>query len=276
MTTRLVHSTSDAVQWSASRKSLVASDGKRLKGLLSLLQSNFYPHYSYQAATLDGGDGKPIIKLAKGDKKIRGGMNMGRRLDRSVQQSIQLLRTYHVPVECMWERKDYLAASKAITVKTHKLWLKQIFNSNTSKHKSKSPYVKLFWQTMRDLKLRPMATQVAVRHSKLPMGTLADVVCQDNEQRYHVVELKTGFEKYYYKHTPIKMSYPFGEQNDCPHNQHQLQLTATHEMYRQTFPAHKVGDPLLLRFHSAGVHVVPRKPWAASATDEMFKMIRER
>lgn len=255
---------------------IMSLDGTRTpKGLTKLLEANFYPNYSYTAATL-GPSG--TVKLAANDVKVRGGKKTGIWTDDKIEQSIDIMRKYSFPAQVFWDRTEYMRALKRQGVlKTDREKLKVIYRAQTSKGKAKyKPYVKLFWEAMHELDLRPTSTQVAVRHASLPVFTCADAVAMDAKGKYHVIEVKTGYEKNWHKHTQFKMKYPFSECNDSAFNQHQLQVTATNEMYKHTFPSHKMGDPVLLNFNSAGYKVVPLQPWAANPTTvaTMFQLIR--
>jgi hypothetical protein len=260
--TRLAHPVSDQVKIVYRKKDVMLmalGSSRPLRGVLNVLKSNFYPTYSYEAAKLG-----PTHRLAAGVKKIKGGQGTGRKLDRMVSHSILLLRKYGIPMESLWDRKAYLAASKRIALVTHRKWLKEMFNSK---------YIQSFWLEMQDKKLRPMSTQVAVRHKTRGIGTMADLVCLDAKGAHRVIELKTGFEAYHHKHTATKMKAPFHKQTDSPFNQHQLQLAATSVMYQQTFPQLKIGAPLLLRFHSSGVETILLTDWAEEL--DLFSGIRK-
>ena len=242
---------------------IVDEHGRVLKGLLPTLKSNFFPQYEFTSATLG-----PRTKLTKGVKKLKGGTKTGKDFDKHIGQSICLMRKYQIPMESFWEHKTYSAAMKRVKVKD-KLTLKAIYSSN--RHK---PYVRWFWTKLQDLKMQPVSTQIPVRHNTLRLGTFLDLVCRDLQGQYHVVELKTGYDSYYNKHTPFRMKAPFQDLDDSPRHQHQLQLTASHLMYKQTFPSKPVGDPVLLRFHSDGIQVLPWTDGIAKLSEKMMSAIR--
>jgi len=98
------------------------------------LKANFYPDYSnsYKAAKLGPTEEMTDSKV----NKIKGGMERGRKLDREIQRSIELIRKYKIPTRSLWEKSSFLEALKKIPMKTHRLWLRIIFNANTTQTKS--------------------------------------------------------------------------------------------------------------------------------------------
>ena len=138
-----------------------------------------------------------------------------------------------------------------------------------------NPYVKNFWLTMRRLQFRPVATQVAVRHSQLRLGTMADVVVKDTSNRYRVIEIKTGFSNYNRLCTPWKMNAPFAQRNDCAFHQHHLQLAATNAMYKMTYRQSQMAAPMLIRFDSDDIYCTELLVWLRSSNvmQDLFNSI---
>lgn len=92
-----------------------------------------------------------------------------------------------------------------------------------------------FFMSCRDRGMRPTAAQVAVGDASLFLGTRADVVCK-KESDVYLLEIKTGFANYLYRHTGSALKPPLQEFTDSPNNQHHLQLALTKHMYQQTYP----------------------------------------
>ena len=196
MATKTAHGVNkETVYWSAKFHCLKDGATKRtIPGLLDVLKSHFYPKYKYELATYGPATSSP---LARSRRRVKGSRRVGTAFDNAVERSILLLRTYQFRPEVFWEKKVFDLAIRQRGLKsTHKLWLQQLYRGNIRK-----PYVKNFWEIMRTLKMRPCSAQVTVKHRDLPLATRVDLVCQDVQKRYHVIELKTGFESYYYKHT---------------------------------------------------------------------------
>jgi len=261
MATRLPHEKSTDVHWSAKRKSLVGSGNKRLPGLLKKLAAKFYPDYSYKSATKG-----PTVKLATGVRKLKCGKAVGNRFDRAVGESIHLVRKYNFDPEVFWIKSMYAKALQRHTLlKTHKKQLMQIYKANTTKTNLSTPYVRLFWKAITDLKLIPQDVQVEVRHPTLNIGTLVDMVAKGKGRKRHPIEFKTGFVSYLDKHTGTEMKH-FEEEKvtDSCRNQHQLQLAASSDMYFTThhIPKEERGEPLIMYFQPTGVKVVTLAEWA--------------
>jgi hypothetical protein len=277
--TRNEHVPNEDVVWSKARSALIDKESKEsIRGLLPTLNRNFYPSYQFKDARF--GPSGPTTSLAKPTKgkssRVKGGLFQGRKFDTGVDRSIKLLRAYQFRPEVFWTPSLYKIVSKRKDITAeHKIWLKRIFSNSISKSATVVSYVKMFWQLMRDMQLRPQSTQVTVSHPDLPVGTRIDLVCIGMDHRYHIVEMKTGFENYYHKHTSVKMKYPFDDQPDSAYSQHQLQLSFGNDMYKKQYPTHKVGDPFVLRVHPGGVHVVPQAKWAEERMSAAWGVIRK-
>jgi len=76
---------------------------------------------------------------------------------------------------------------------------------------------------------------VGVQSSRL--GTNIDVLCwSKSSQRWIILEIKSGYGQYKYKHTGNHMFFPLGTLKDCPFNQHQLQLFLSKMLFCENFP----------------------------------------
>jgi hypothetical protein len=180
-------------------------------------------------------------------KRIKGSRRVGNGMDRTITTTVNLQLKNQLDPACFWNSK--LAAA-------HPTRAKQL----TVIVQRRNRYVQKFWQVMKMQQLKPIATQVPVRHPSLALGTLVDVVCIDRHGNHRVIEIKTGYDDW--KHSSGgSLQAPFTAHNDCPMHQHQLQLACTHYMYQQTFRDKPVGKPLLMRFHSSGVEIVQLAKW---------------
>jgi hypothetical protein len=269
------HPKSDKVVFVKSSARFKSLDGSPApSGLLKLLERNFYPDYDKRIATSGPSEAR---STAAGDvATVRGGLRTGTWTDESIGKSVDLMRKYRFPMEAFWVNADYLKARHhPRLLATHLKELEKIYRAQVAVGQKKfKPYVRDFWITLTKLKLRVVGYQVEVRHATCPISTNADIIAIDDKGKYHVIELKTGYETYYYKHTVFPMKYPFSDQNDSCYNQQQLQLAATHCMYKQHYPAHQIGDPVLLQFKAGGTQIHTLQAWAADRVNEMFGAIR--
>lgn len=241
-----------------ARRGAIQSQGQSLKGLTRVLQKAFYPNYSFAAARARRSPHDVVAPEPPNVRRIRGSRRVGNGLDRTVGESVKLQLQYSLKFSCFWQVEDAEAAAARISNRSHRAAVLRICRRRNN------PYVKLFWQFLQVQRLKPVETQAAVRHPTLRLGTMADVVVVDSEGRHRVLELKTGFETYNCCATRHRLSAPFGQQDDSPANQHQLQLAATSAMYKMSHPSRRCGAPLLLRFHSTGLTCSPLEPWIRS------------
>jgi len=248
--------------------------GKTLKGLTKFLPKLFYPAYTYFKATNNNrsGDDTKTSYSHEGTKykKIKGSMTIGRGFDKAVTDCVKLLAKYRkfMKLEAFIDPnwiKPYVKSMTPADVRK----LKQLNNR-------RNPYFKCFVTLMKKKKCIPVAEQVPVGNNSLGIGTLVDVVVWDTKEgKYRCTENKTGFENYLEKSSGSCMLAPFNDQPDHALNQHHLQLGITHELYKSTFPAHKVGEPMLLRFHSSGVDEYTRPDWIKKNVNKMIKKITD-
>ena len=115
------------------------------------------------------------------------------------------------------------------------------------------------------------------------LGTAVDLVCEDLDPEAKlpvIVEIKSGYNTGYFKHTRYPMLAPFGDQNDSLHNQHQLQLAATVALYCMSYlpPKHyaehlKNIKAYVIRAHDNCTDVYELQDWARSRILQMMDRI---
>lgn len=248
--------------------------GKKLKGITKLLKSNFYPSYTDKFANEQTYYPPPLPVVDK-DKLKRwklkpGGLKAGTKLAIDLQKSLKLVQTHALPIECMFNTP----ASDALF--NHALTLlKKPADKRSLRALVKSYPVSMFWMKMKQKKWMPIASELPVRHGTLPVGTKLDMVVMDREKNMFQVEVKSGC-KSQYKHTKVKMSYPFNDKDDSVHNQHQLQLSASDEMWKHTYPGLKRLPPVVLRIHKDQVELLPLEKWALDRVSSLFSSLRDR
>lgn len=251
------------VKWCSKRKAIV-SNNKLLKGITKISKTAFYPHYSFNSLI------KTKVNIPP-STKVKGSIRTGNGLDRVISDTVRLQLQYNLNYNVFWCSKAASKASKLIRLKSHQSSLLK-FN------KRHNNYCQKFWKLMTKLQLKPIATQVPVRHSVLQIGTLIDLICIDSNGLTRVIEIKSGQETYTDAGTLKPMLSPFESQSTSAHNQAQIQVSLGHEMYRMTNKTTAMGQPIVLRFHSLGVEISDREDWIdkQNIIDEAFKQIEKR
>jgi len=242
---------------------VIEIDGQTGKGITKLAAKCFYPNYNFHEL-----DKYPSNKK----KKVKGGIKTGNQLDREVQQSVKLQKEYSLPFDsffCSKEKAERIAKEKSMLV-THKKQLLAAVNDN-----KRVPYVQGFWKLMRGLQLRPVETQLGVKHETFKLATLLDVVCLDTSTgKYHIIELKTGGEGYYTKANG-NMNYPFQDQTNCQANQHQIQLAIEERFFKATFPTRTFESHIML-FDNDGIVVIELKDIFRARIDAALEVMAKR
>jgi hypothetical protein len=225
---------------------------QRIAGLLPQLKLRFFPHYSYTRAVFNRqeSDGTEYQQRKRSRLPSRGrqGFDMGIKLEKEVGACIDLLHAYPLaPMRCLWDPSFLLQSSLPASAK--------------DKLSRMMKETRAFWKEMHRRRLRPIEAQVPV---DVPgIATAVDVVCVDQMDRIVLIELKCGFKGYYFCCTDQRMKQPLHKRIDSLANQHQIQLAATRELYRATFPERTLGECMVLRVEGSKVHCYPLKKWAA-------------
>ena len=231
-----------------------AQTRQKAQGAKPLLQRLFYPHYSYEAASLNSCEAASRVhalshRHARQTKlkhawNAKQGISKGLFADQNIGKSITRFKSNSFSVQHM--------------------------RNNTS------GYVRKFWQLMCRQQLTPISSQVAVgfQGSSKCVATACDVLCYHSESKsYCIIELKTGFQNYYFKCSRRPMNAPLRDRTDCVYNQHQLQLWLTHHLYQLTYPQHPMMPPLLVRMYPEGMDVYPLESWIVDRSAALFAVV---
>lgn len=228
------------------------SAGTRLKGLTKgFLRDRFYPGFDHERAQPGGSDPSPcrVVDATGGTiaeprptrlpadarARRRAVLRRGSRVDERVGQAVSWMARYALPPTLF----DLHAPTRpdlsgrvhdAAAIKRIHRWLS-----------NKCVHARLVFSMLRQLGLAPLAAQVAVRNSRLGIGTACDLVCVDAARQAVVVELK-ACRSSTLSRSCGPMRAPFQHFDDSPLNQYFLQLCATRDMYRATFPALAVSE----------------------------------
>lgn len=225
-------------------------EGRTLRGLHDFLSQTFYPTYDFKRANFGPvGPSPPVNQRAKTSEE---GKRIGTLVDSQLRCITQMLgrhRDLGLSV--------FIQPRLAVPARLRQDQTLQRLRNNLHLH------TRRVVTGLHMLKLRPIASQLPVGHEILRVGTALDLLCIDIERHLVVVEIKSGFDTYYERHTLDRMRPPFQDKNDSPHNQHQLQLALSLLLFCRTYnlPTSQVKGCVLRTFHRGVVHY-PLESWA--------------
>jgi hypothetical protein len=168
-----------------------------MRGLTRSLRSTFYKTYTYKKATF----GTFSKKTKNEEKTTLVGKSLGKLVDKELEH-------YN--------------------------------NNNNSIKNDNKPYLK-HTSTVID-RINRMGytlihTQLPVANASLRLCTCLDaVVWCGVTKSYIVLEIKTGYARYKYRHTGNRMAEPLQSYTDCPNNQHILQTVCGEMLFKHTYP----------------------------------------
>lgn len=244
----------------------------------------FYPRYSYSRATHTAQVSHTFTSVAThvagsgvAHESREAAVRRGTLLDAQIERTTMLFKRHKLAHAYFYDaafRDAWVTTNVPLPIKRY---IGRIL-----------PHARACWQTMERLHLSPVATQVPVGCIYLHRATMIDLVCIDTSQsivkQYIPIEIKSGFNNYYYNCTDHMMSVPFDKQTDCLFNQHQLQLLVGAELYRRSFwkgNRGAMGTPLLMRFRTdddgnvvSDVH--PLRQWAIDALPAALAVMMKR
>lgn len=134
--------------------------------------------------------------------------------------------------------------------------------------------LKYFWVMCDKKQWVPVASQLTVGCATLRCATRIDVVCKDTHGNTVLLEIKRGYS--YLNEASHMMNAPFTDRNNCPKNQHQLQLLLNRELYRRTYPQRVIGGCYVCRFEEDNVTIYPLEAWATSKLEAFLRAIEQR
>jgi len=232
------------------RRGAFQCEGRTLRGLHDFLSQTFFPTYDFKRANFGPvGQGAPPSQRAGTAAE---GMRIGSLVDAQLRVITQLLaRHRELGLSVFIQPK--LAVPLRLRQDQQLLQLRQHLHLHTRR----------IVTALHMLKLRPIASQLPVGHEVLRCGTALDLLCVDLQRRLVVVEIKSGFDAYYERHTMDPMRAPFQDKNDSPHNQHQLQLVLSLLLFCRTYglPTARVIGCVLRTYHKGVAHY-PLESWA--------------
>ena len=260
---------------------------QRHSGLTDKLQSTFWPYYSWSEADLSSSSSQPPVKKKKKHRSIRlthgrtisqqlqyQGMHQGRQLDTHLTTILQLIVEFHLPwslfngrdkhkyklEECIELLQRYNRYHSSLStpdeIRSCALKVRRMLNVRMS-------HAFLLIQKWEELGLRLVATQLPVGVYSL-CGTNIDCILMDALYQLYIVEIKSGGESSWFKHTAHPMSSPYEFLNDSLLNQALLQAALGRHLYEQTFPLFKshVLASIVFRVNpkqGVSYHVIPNR-----------------
>jgi hypothetical protein len=281
----------DNLRYDKRRNAFILGD-QSLRGIHNSIADCFYPSYSFERANIGPPTGavassssssrsksprtkrKPTFRGKTQAKRHEEAMNLGSRVDQQLAKITELLKSYPG-----LEIAHFLSPPRKLAT--------QLRTNETARHRitnlrrSLCAHTKRIIVALRDLRLVPVESQLVVCNEALRMGTAVDLVCRhQGSRRITILEIKCGYDAYYFSHTAHKMSEPFNNINDSPHNQHQIQLGLTVAMFCRVYGMKlKDIDAWVVRSHSRGVSGYPLSSWVREnlgrAQVSLFKHMKE-
>lgn len=250
--TTLAHA-NDTVQFDISKKHFYRGD-HALCGLLPLLAARFYPTYTYTRATFNRTHNattehsqRQSTKHAIKSKTRAKGIDVGMGFDKEMQRTIEIMNRFpSAPMRAIWDTSYAEQASNLPQ------WFKE-------KAKVLTPQTRAFWKCMETRKLMPVGAQVCVGNQ---YATAIDIVCVNEQKESVLIEAKCGFTNYYLNCTKVMMRAPLHLHTDSLFNQWHMQLAASRELYKLTFPSRIIGQCLVVRIDNTSVYCYELKKWA--------------
>lgn len=237
-------------------------NGESVEGVHAVISSAFYPKYTWERAKF-GPTGIRTVAASR-----QSGIERGKQLDDDLVKITKLLVALpDLELTHLFELDTLLPFSWPASTKSRVQRIRRSLGSHCMQ----------ICAAMHMHQLRPIASQLNVGHELLRVGTAVDLVCRDKHNTLVLVEIKCGFDSYYYHHTEHNMEPPFQDQDDSPHNQHQIQLALTMVLFCRTrnIPMTNVRG-IVMRSMSAGVTIHHLAQWARSRVLDMQTAIASR
>lgn len=231
----------------AESKGCLTYAGLWLRGLNVALQHAFYPDFSFlqlrrrvtpdtPAATFNGWPKDPKAR--------------GRSLDRLVTRLVYLVRHEGLTLAQVLQEDTSVSSRRARMIASFRRRCPPAFYQH---------YVP--W--LRDQGWVPLHSQYPVVWPEARVGTCIDLICEDADGRWVVVENKVGYWAFWSQYLSRHCAAPFAFLTDAPRWQHQLYLTLALSMLKRRHPAQPVNyvASTVVRLSDQGVRSDPLRPW---------------
>jgi hypothetical protein len=228
------------IYYNPDRKALVDKQGGVYRGLRPRLEYAYFMGYKYipnPSTTIRANGRRAPPRFSRGPEA---GARLGTRVDGELASVVQLLSRLNISIG------HYLTTVKRSGRKVHL-------------HKRTIDVLR----KLQSRGLRPIVCQLGVGSRIKHTATMLDVLCVHVATgRYVVIEVKSGFTGYHKRSSGARLLAPYTQQNDCPCNQHFLQLFGGMLLFAHTHALNVNDvDGLLIRVDRLGAHVNELPTW---------------
>lgn len=224
-------------------------NGKKMKGLLRVQKSVWYPDFDLKKATKKGSSRLNMIN-SQSHGKIgkaraygkRNGLARGTTIDNQITKTVLLACEHALPPMFFMDptfRKAYECDKKV------KLACSRLSEDTLT-----------WWGLMKRLNFSPVSCQAPVHQQERDLGTGVDVLAKTTEGKYVILENKTG-KTSYLTHWSKMMRKPYDMFTNSVENQRWMQIMHTQVMYEATHPEHEVEEAYWVQITNAGVGIYP-------------------
>lgn len=253
-----------------------------LRGVHPTLQELVWPHYSFERATF--GQPPPEYRVdstqlrhnARGQqpRTARQGEARGSRVDAQLTKICNWIGRYDGVTT-----STFLVRATRVPTSINP----RVRNAMMRLRRSLHPYTTALLRHIHQHRWTPIGAQIAVGNPLVRLGTAIDVLCvraTRHGAKYVVLEIKCGFDRYYFHHSQWRMTHPFDAWNDSCYHQHQLQLMATTWLFERC-ASRLTSEAYVLRAHRSGVSQYPllsslRTPTYTRALQRLLLLPRAR
>ena len=249
-------------RWNYKRR-CITYNNVPIAGLLPILQNLFYSNYSYYDAIKQERNllNKPtsssieILNVHDVNNLVKHSIDSGKNVDRLIGITIKLYQKYNLPKDIFINKTYYDNACKENLI-SDEAKRKTKFYWNRKRNNVISLIIK-FWWFLKKFNLKPIYHELPVGNPNLRIATRIDVVCQnENNQKWVLIEIKTGFDRYYNCSNGY-MDIPLQNFKNSIKNQHQLQLLMNQTLFEYTYPTCSIDTSFILQFHDQGITTHP-------------------
>ncbi len=246
---------------------------KKYRGVHKVIKK-WVPKYNKRAAIYDATPATqtkhvyPVGYKRKGlVKNVKQGKSRGSRLDKQLTRTLEIHQAHPGPdTQRLFYDTAYLNKYVGLT-KAERTFLKS---------RSYMREVRMLWAWCHQQQLLPIQTQASVCSTALNIGTDVDLICEDAQKRYVLVECKNGYIKYLYHHTGNRMLAPFTAQYDHAYNQMHQQLLTNLILFQNSHPHHRESPThYVFRVDPHFYDVYPLEQWAVKHKQEYIQALQQ-
>jgi hypothetical protein len=248
------------------KKNITRVERVVFKGITHKLSVTFWPNYVYEEA---------VKRPKRSPVFARRGMQRGIRLDQELQMCTNWMREHPQLKMIDFLCPELVQPSRLSEkqIEPFKLMCKSLDASTLRIVNFLNEHGLVFYQS-----------QLPVASMFLQVATGVDLVCQHEGNRGEnkpvvLIEIKSGGLGYYEKSNGL-LKWPYQNQQNCPRNQHQLQLTLTRWLYEEDYlrlhrrPA-SISKAFVLRTDAYETRMYEQEEWTGFRTQEYKSLVYE-